>query len=84
MRRSVTTENGCLTYACLDCNAADYPTCEQSALTNECTNYRAQIEATTGPCAGLHGDASVDASVCAPQADSDYIAFANVFCGTGP
>jgi hypothetical protein len=72
-------EEGCVDFACAACAGSDRTQCESSALTNECKNYG--DAATNAPaCSTL----DAGATACFPQSDSDYAAFVNVFCGTGP
>ena len=81
---AVTLQRGCEQYACGTCNPADFPTCDQAALVAECASYVSRVDSPVGACAALATDASSPASICFPFDNSSYVAFANVFCGTGP
>ncbi len=73
-------ENGCIEYACISCTANDFTTCNNDAMANECKSYVDATNASNGPCGAL----DAGASRCFPQNNSDFAAFVNVFCGTGP
>lgn len=76
--------DGCLDYACATCNAADNVTCTNSATRNECKNY-VDTASNSPQCAALQGDAATaKLQSCFPQADTGFLSFVNVFCGSGP
>jgi len=82
----ITTNFGCQDYACGGCTTdADFSTCDQSAIANECKPFADAFSQPTGACAPLLSDAApASLNACFPQADdASRIAFLNVFCGTG-
>jgi hypothetical protein len=83
---------GCESYACSSCTATtDQSACimdtESSGTTKQCGSYETPLNATTGPCAVLNGDAApASASNCFLQSQdaTSMQNFINMFCGTGP
>jgi hypothetical protein len=60
---------GCQDAACTACGTGDaFTDCVSSARAGQCKAYDTAVEATTGPCAALLGDAApADASDCFPN-----------------
>jgi len=74
----VSSLDQCFAYACGAC-LNNYDDCTKDARQAECTPY-VYAAANAPRCQSI--DAGT--SVCSPQSDSDYAAFINIFCGTGP
>jgi hypothetical protein len=81
---------GCQNYACGTCGnsifSADFQTCDNSAVANECKSYVTALTNASQCAIITAADASPPAKVnnCFPVVYTDMSSLLNVFCGTGP